>query len=74
MSDQPPQASRTLPESPDLRHLKKQAKDILRAKNAASLTDAQFQLASEYGFSSWPKLKAHAEALQAGGILSLKLR
>jgi Skp family chaperone for outer membrane proteins len=47
MSAHPPQASRSLPERPDLRHLKNQAKDILKAGNAASLTDAQRKLARE---------------------------
>ena len=28
------------------------------------VTDAQFQIAREYAFASWPKLKAHVEALQ----------
>ncbi len=69
MSDQPRSASRVLPENPDLRHLKNQAKDRLRAKHAASLTDAQFQLAREYGFSSWSTLKAHVETLQEVGQL-----
>jgi ankyrin repeat protein len=61
--------SRSLPEKPDLRHLKDQAKDLLRAGNAASLTDAQFRLAREYGFASWPKLKLHVESLQEVGQL-----
>ncbi|MEO8611004.1 MAG: ankyrin repeat domain-containing protein [Chloroflexota bacterium] len=30
------------------------------------LSDAQLVIAREYGFSSWPKLKQHIEALQAG--------
>ena len=54
---------------PDLRHLKDQAKDLLKAGGAASLADAQFQLAREYGFASWPKLKAHVESLQEVGQL-----
>jgi hypothetical protein len=56
--------SRPLPEHPDLRHLKDQAKDILKAGRAMSLTDAQFQIARLYGFASWPRLKAHVESLQ----------
>ncbi|HUY90382.1 MAG TPA: ankyrin repeat domain-containing protein [Pirellulales bacterium] len=62
-------ASRSLPEKPDLRHLKNQAKDLLRAGAAVSLADAQFQLAREYGFASWPKLKAHVESLKEIGQL-----
>ena len=58
--------SRDLPPNPNLEHLKKQAKvllDKLRQRNAdATLVDAQHALAREYGFPSWPKLKAHVEA------------
>ena len=34
-----------LPEHPDLRHLKDQAKDLLKAGEAPSLAEAQFQIA-----------------------------
>ena len=34
---------RPLPERPNLRHLKDQAKDLLKAGGAKSITDAQFQ-------------------------------
>jgi hypothetical protein len=57
--------SRDLPSNPNLEHLKKQAKallDKLRQRNAdATLVDAQHALAREYGFPSWPKLKAHID-------------
>jgi Ankyrin repeats (3 copies) len=59
----------TLPDRPNLRHLKDQAKDLLRAGNAASLTDAQFRIARLYGFESWPKLKAHVDLLTETGQL-----
>ena len=59
--------SRTLPFRPNLEHLKKQAKALLHDLQAgrpdAQLADAQHQLAREYGFSSWPALHAHVEAL-----------
>ena len=59
--------SRTLPESPNLDHLKKQAKVLLRElqqrNSAAKLAEAQHALAGEYGFASWLKLKAHVESL-----------
>ena len=55
--------SQSLPERPNLQHLKNQAKDLLRAGGAASLAEAQFQIARSYGFASWPKLKAHVESL-----------
>lgn len=55
-----------LPDRPNLDHLKRQAKDRLRQLQAASpgarLADAQHALARDYGFASWPKLKAHVEA------------
>jgi hypothetical protein len=58
--------SRDLPPNPNLEHLKKQAKALLeklRQQNPdATLVDAQHALAREYGFPSWPKLKAHVEA------------
>ena len=64
MSSDPQESPRQLPERPDLRHLKDQAKDRLKAGQATSLAKAQFQVAREYGFASWPKLKAHVESLQ----------
>ena len=69
MSSTPQGSPRQLPEHPDLRHLKDQAKDFLRAGQAASLADAQFQVARQYGFASWPKLKAHVQSLQTVGQL-----
>jgi ankyrin repeat protein len=69
MSSTPQGSPRRLPEHPDLRHLKDQARDLLRAGQAASLADAQFQVARQYGFASWPKLKAHVESLQTVGQL-----
>jgi hypothetical protein len=69
MSTDPHGAPRPLPDRPDLRHLKDQAKDLLKAGAAASLADAQFQIARLYGFASWPKLKAHVESLEEIGQL-----
>jgi ankyrin repeat protein len=63
------QPNRSLPDNPDLRHLKNQAKDLLKAGGASSLTDAQFKLAREYGFASWHKLKRHVELLAEVGQL-----
>ena len=62
-------ALRALPPSPDLRHLKDEARDLLRAGVATSLTHAQFQIARSYGFESWPKLKVHVELLKESGQL-----
>jgi ankyrin repeat protein len=41
----------------------------LKAGTAASLADAQFQVARLYGFASWPKLKAHLHSLEEAGRL-----
>jgi hypothetical protein len=56
---------RILPANPSLEHLKNQAKDLLCARQQerpdAQLAEAQHAIAREYGFASWPKLKAHVE-------------
>jgi hypothetical protein len=61
--------SRELPARPNLDFLKNEAKDRLgdlrRTDPRAQLSDAQFVLANDYGFASWPKLKAHVESLAA---------
>ena len=58
---------RVLPVHPNLEHLKKQAKDLLAqmqlADSSVQLADAQHALARDYGYSSWPKLKAHLASL-----------
>jgi hypothetical protein len=58
---------RPLPARPNLRHLKDQARDLLRAGEAESVAGAQFRIARRYGFASWPKLKFHVEAFQRSG-------
>ena len=57
--NQPPRA---LPHRPNLRHLKDQARDLVKAGTATSVTDAQLKIALLYGFPSWPKLKAYVES------------
>ena len=69
MSTDPQEAPRPLPERPNLRHLKDQAKDLLKTGAAASITDAQFKVARLYGFASWPKLKAHVDSFEEIGQL-----
>ena len=69
MSIDHPDAPRPLPDRPNLRHLKDQAKDLLKAGAAASITDAQFRIARLYGFASWPQLKAHIDSLEEIGQL-----
>jgi len=69
MSNQSFRAARTLPDHPNLRRLKDQAKGLLKASNARSLADAQLKVAREYGFPSWPKLKAHVDSVAEAGQL-----
>jgi hypothetical protein len=56
-----------LPDASNLEWLRKQAKrrllDLREANLDAQLSDAQFDLAKQYGFSSWRALKAHVESL-----------
>jgi hypothetical protein len=63
--------SRDLPSNPNLEHLKKQAKLLLRERRQkdpqATLAHAQHTLAREYGFRSWLALKAHVESGGSGG-------
>src|SRR5687767_429771 len=57
-----------LPSRPNLGHLKKQAKDVLRVARHRSprwcLADAQQAVAHGYGFPGWPELKFHVESLR----------
>lgn len=69
MSTDPQPGKRPLPDRPSLRHLKDQARDLLKTGAAKSLTDAQFQIARLYGFASWPKLKSHVESFEEIGQL-----
>ena len=62
-----------LPDNPNLDWLRKAAKrrlEELRGGNPdAQLADAQFDLAKQYGFSSWRALKAHIDSLTLEGQL-----
>jgi hypothetical protein len=51
-----------LPARPNLEQYRKQAKDLVK-KTGTKLADAQFTLAREHGFDSWPKFAKHVEAL-----------
>jgi len=61
--------SRELPPNPNLEHLRKQAKNLLHElqeeQPALQLSDAQHAVAKQYGFASWPRLKAHVESLRS---------
>src|SRR5262245_37253230 len=67
--------SRRLPDRPSLEQLSKQAKEKLREWLAdptrfadATLAQAQFALAREYGFESWSTLKHHIESLRGSTL------
>ena len=56
---------KTLPDSPSLHHLRRQAKDVLvqlrDVRPGATLADAQKLVAEQYGFRTWPDLKAEVD-------------
>src|SRR5262245_36633754 len=60
--------SQHLPSLPNLEHLRKQAKAVLRVARHRSplwrLADAQHAVAHGYGFDSWPALKLHVESVR----------
>lgn len=64
--------SRRLPDQPNLQHLKKQAKELLRGMRQGKLADAQHTLANEYGFATWAELKSHVQAQGLGPAEALK--
>jgi hypothetical protein len=59
---------KTLPDNPNLDHLRRQAKDLLAglrdAHPDATLADAQASLAEQYGFRTWTDLKAEVDRRQ----------
>ena len=77
--------SAQLPQRPNLEHLKSQAKELLSDyrngvnvdrihrvfpdKSIPTLSDAQLVLAREYGFESWPKLRAHVLLMERQSAL-----
>lgn len=65
--------SQSLPDAPNLDWLRKQAKrrleELRQTDPGARLADAQFDLAKQYGFSSWRALKTHVESLTVEGQL-----
>lgn len=56
--------TRPLPAHANLRHLKDQAKDLVKSGAVATLSDAQFRLARFYGFPSWTKLRARVVLME----------
>ena len=65
---------KTLPDSPNIAHLRRQAKDLLAGLRdsdpAAALADAQASLAEQYGFRGWPELKAEVDRRQGGADIA----
>jgi hypothetical protein len=55
-----------LPVNPSIEHLKKQAKRIAARDPAMQLSDAQHQLAREYGFKNWAELAHAVETMSSG--------
>lgn len=58
----------TLPPRPSIEQLRKQAKERLDTMPGARLADAQFAIAREYGFESWPKLARHVAAIATPAV------
>ncbi len=60
---------KTLPDSPSVDHLRQQAKDLLaqlrELRPGATLGDAQKLVAEQYGFRTWPALKAEVDRRRA---------
>jgi ankyrin repeat protein len=69
VSDPQASASTTLPANPSLRHLKDQARDLLRSGQALTLSEALFYVARGYGYKSWPRLKSYVDSLGVIGEL-----
>ena len=65
--------SRDLPANPSLEHLRKQAKQLQRITPNGKLSDAQHELAREYGFSTWARLKTHVVTLGLAPAKALKV-
>ncbi|HKF48242.1 MAG TPA: ankyrin repeat domain-containing protein [Terracidiphilus sp.] len=69
MPDNSSPSPRALPDRPNLRHLKDEAKQLLREGHASSLAEAQLRVAQQYGFASWPRLKQHVDSAHETGML-----
>jgi ankyrin repeat protein len=72
MPEQTPEsASLALPDNPNLEWLRKRAKtrlaELRRTNPSAKLAEAQFDIAKQYGFSSWRALKGHLDSLSVDG-------
>ncbi|GAB2623547.1 hypothetical protein Aab01nite_16800 [Paractinoplanes abujensis] len=65
---------KTLPDNPNLDHLRRQAKDLLAGlrdtRPEATLADAQTSLARQYGFRTWTDLKAEVDRGRSGAVVA----
>src|SRR5438067_8172159 len=52
-----------LPSRPNIEHYRKRAKALVKGDAAPTRTKAQFQIAREHGFASWPKFAKHIDGL-----------
>jgi hypothetical protein len=63
--------AKELPAHPSLEQYKKQAKELVKSNRSAglpfTLADAQFAIARDHGFESWPKFAKHIQALTGDG-------
>lgn len=62
-----------LPTNPSLEWLRKEAKrrhrELRQSNPGSRLADAQFDIAKQYGFTSWRALKSHTDSLTLNGQL-----
>ncbi|KDN21397.1 ankyrin repeat domain-containing protein [Amycolatopsis rifamycinica] len=56
----------TQPAKPSLDQLRKRAKDLARAEDV-ELAEAQFRIARDHGFPSWPRLQAYVKRVTEHG-------
>jgi ankyrin repeat protein len=56
----------SLPAAVSLEQLRKQAKDLRRARSL-KLSEAQLLIARHYGFASWPRLRAYVDRVATAG-------
>jgi ankyrin repeat protein len=56
----------SLPTPISLEQLRKQAKDLRKAR-ALPLAEAQLEIARQYGFPSWPRLRAYVDRVATAG-------
>lgn len=63
-----------LPERANMRHLRNQARDLLRSGSVANLAEALLKIARQYGFASWPRLKHELEARHVLGRIGQAIR